>query len=130
MKIIMLSGNDNCGKTTTLSLVYDAINPQPADIIAQKTTFGNPAGTDFECIIRHNGQIVAFFTVGDFSIMLTDAFKKYDGLHCDVLVCACNVKLVRPYQQIQNYPHNIINKTMPRCSSSNMIDRDRILQLL
>jgi ABC-type branched-subunit amino acid transport system ATPase component len=126
----MLSGDSGCGKTTTLNLVYDAINPQPANIIAQKKVLGNPVQKDFECIIRHNGKKVAFFTMGDYSTSLIAAFKEYAGLHCDVLVCACNVKHVRPYQQIQNYPHNIIDKTMPRCSSSNMIDRDRILQLL
>jgi hypothetical protein len=126
----MLSGDDDCGKTTTLNLVYDAINPQPANIIARKTVLGNPVQKDFECIIRHNGQKVAFYTMGDYSTFLTAAFKKYNGLHCDVLVCACNIKYVRPYQQIKNYPHNIINKTMPLCSRSNTTDRNRILRLL
>ena len=130
MEIIMLSGDGECGKSTTLNLVYDSINPQSADIIAEKTTIGNPVNMDFECIIRYKGRTVAFYTMGDYSTDLTGAFKRYNDWPCDVLVCACNIKFTHPYQEIENYMHIVLSKTMPLNNQSNEIDKRRILQLL
>jgi hypothetical protein len=110
MKVIMLSGKKNCGKSTTLNLVYDYINPAMEDIISPKSILGNPKYRDFECIIRYQNKTVAFYTMGDFPDMVCDAITKYDKLNCDILVCACNARFAQPHQQIKNYLHAIIKK--------------------
>lgn len=109
MKIIMLSGNSSCGKTTTLNKVYDYINPTIEDIIIAKSKLGGDP-KDFECVVKYKGITVAFFTMGDFSGYLIKAFEKYDKIQCDFLICACNNHFKRPYQQIKKYPHSIIDK--------------------
>jgi hypothetical protein len=127
----MLSGEGNSGKSTTLNLVYDYINPAEEDIIQPKTILGNPKYRDFECIICSKNKTVAFFTMGDFSIKLCDAIIKYDKLNCDILVLACNTKFVYPYQRIKNYPYVIIDKTVAPASEhdcANKIDMNKILQ--
>jgi energy-coupling factor transporter ATP-binding protein EcfA2 len=108
MKIIMLLGENNCGKSTTLNWVYDCINPASEDIICTKSVLGNPIQKDFECIIRYQNKTVAFFTMGDYSNKVCEAMVKYDKLNCDILVCACNPQFVNPRNRIKNYPHHII----------------------
>jgi hypothetical protein len=110
--------------------VYDSVNPKAGDIIAPKTVLGDPVHKDFECIINCKGRKIAFFTMGDYSGLLIEAFEKYDGLNCDILVCACNKKFSRPYREIQNYQPAIVEKTMPLCNESNETDKNKILKLL
>ena len=129
MEIIILSGKDNCGKTTTLNLIYDSINPPPADIIEEKKSINDPKNKDFECIIRYNGKTVAFYTNGDYKKCLIMAIKEYAKKPCDVLVCASRDNKI-PRQLIKNYPHTIINKTMSLYDALNEIDKNKIMQLL
>jgi hypothetical protein len=110
--------------------VYDSVNPKAGDIIAPKTVLGDPVHKDFECIINSKGKKIAFFTMGDYSGLLIEAFEKYDDLNCDILVCACNKKFSRPYQEIQNYQHTIVKKTMPQYDKLNETDKNEILKLL
>jgi ABC-type proline/glycine betaine transport system ATPase subunit len=124
----MLLGEKNCGKTTTLNLVYDCLNQQQAGIIEKKESINEMK--DFECIIRYKSKKIAFFTMGDFAIRLIKAFEKYADKQCDVLVCACNTKLKLPHWHIKKHPNAIVKKTMPLCCYSNSIDTYKILQLL
>lgn len=107
----MLSGKSNCGKTTTLNNVYDFINPTKENIISAKSKLGGDI-KDFECVIEYNGKTVAFFTMGDYSSFLLKAFEKYDKKQCDFLICACNNRFKRPYQQIKRFTHLTINKKL------------------
>lgn len=111
MKIIMLSGKSNCGKTTTLNKVYEFINPKDENIIRAKSKLGGDI-KDFECLIEYNGRTVAFFTMGDYSSYLLKAFEKYKKKQCDFLICACNNRFKRPYQQIKRFTHLTINKRL------------------
>jgi hypothetical protein len=132
MKVIMLSGRDNCGKSTTLNLLYEEVKPaKDEDIISPKNILGNPKNRDFECIIRYENKTVAFFTMGDYSPPLCSVFTKYNKLNCDILVCACNKKFDTPYERICNYPHVIIDKITTQCVAdheyANNIDKNKIL---
>lgn len=111
MKIIMLLGKSSCGKTTTLNKVYDFINPTEENIIKAKSKLGGDKH-DFECIVKYKDKTIAFFTMGDYSCYLIEAFEKYDKKHCDFLICACNNRFKRPYERIKKYSHSIINKTI------------------
>ena len=121
MKIIMLSGNSSCGKTTTLNKVYEFINPTIENIIKEKSKLGGDP-KDFECIIKYNGKTVAFFTMGDFSSYLIKAFERYDKMQCDFLICACNTHFTRPYQKIKKYSNLIIDKKPSNSLKQNDIE--------
>jgi len=127
----MLSGERSCGKTSTLNMVYNSINPTEGDIIEpRKQLGGNPH--DFECIVCFNERKVAFFTMGDYSCYLLEAFEKYNT-KCDYLICACNTRFVKPYERINNFEHVIIDKriaigrTQEDCNIANNLDKEEII---
>ena len=129
MKIIMLSGKASCGKTTTLNMIYDFINPPEEDIVESK----KKAGNDFECIIIFNNKRIAFFTMGDFSCHLLEAFEKYNT-KCDYLICACNTRFIKPYKKIKNYEHVIIDKSIASSQIEHDIvnnsDKEKIIKII
>jgi hypothetical protein len=133
MKIIMLSGESRCGKTTTLNKVYDFISPTDENIIRAKKQLGGKA-EDFECIIRYIGKTVAFFTMGDYSLYLVEAFEKYNKLSCDFLICACNNRFKKPYQKVTRFSNLIINKkksiSQRDTDTANNFDKDCIINEL
>ena len=135
MKIIMLSGKSGCGKTTTLNKVYDFINPTEENIISAKRKLGGDI-KDFECVIEYNGKTVAFFTMGDYSIFLLKAFEKYEKKQYDFLICACNNRFKKPYQQIKKFTHLTIDKKLSASQQlvdlevANNFDREKILEEL
>ena len=135
MKIIMLSGKSGCGKTTTLNKVYDFINPTEENIISAKSKLGGDI-KDFECVIEYNRKTVAFFTMGDYSSFLLKAFEKYNKKQCDFLICACNNRFKRPYQQIKRFTHLTINKRLSVTQHlvdievANNFDKEKIMEEL
>lgn len=129
MRILMLTGANSCGKSTTLNKVYDQINPQKDDIIEPKQELGDKMQKDFKCIIRYKNKKIAFFTMGDYSTELCGAFVNYEE-SCDILICACNKKFKRPFLNIAKYPHTIVEKTMPLCNKSNEVDMKQLLRFI
>jgi hypothetical protein len=119
MKIIMLSGDTNKGKSTTFNLVYDSLNPKT--IVEPKKLLGNPIYKDFECIIEYEGKRIAFYTMGDFPNYLIEAFEKYK-IKCDCLVCACNTNLENIYKRAETYQHTIIDKTVAKSETQEDLD--------
>jgi hypothetical protein len=119
MKVIMLSGKASCGKTTTIHEVYKSLTGNYHKNWQLKQ--------DFEDIVTYQGKTIAFQSEGDFSCDVIEAMVKYDG-KCDILICACNTRFVRPYQRINNYPHVIVNKTVSpdktiaSCAQANAAD--------
>lgn len=105
----MLSGKSSCGKTTTMNKVSEFINPTNEKIIKAKSKLGADPN-DFECIIKYNEKTVAFYTMGDYSCHLLEAFAKYVKIDVDYLICTCNTRFKRPYRKIKEYPHSIIDK--------------------
>lgn len=116
MIIIALRGDDSCGKTKTLNLVYDRIIAAGGKSTNKVQLGGDPS--DFEDIVRFKGLKVAFFTMGDYAYATIGAIRKYDGLQVDVLVIASNIKFVRPIALIITYSHNLVIKTMATPSST------------
>ena len=93
MKIILLSGKPNTGKSTTFNLLYDKLTQNGTkNIVVDKTVVGNPASKDFECVVKYNNKKnninVAIFTMGDYSKAFIDVLIKY--ANCDILVLAYN----------------------------------------
>jgi broad-specificity NMP kinase len=89
MKIILLSGAPNCGKTTTLNLVYDQMTSGMPSLPTKTRIGENPM--DFECEFDYKEKRVAIFTVGDYLYSITkpnlrEAVIKYSRV--DVLILA------------------------------------------
>jgi hypothetical protein len=87
MKIILLSGKPETGKSTTFNLLYDKLTQNgKRNIVSEKKELGNPIDKDFECVVKYRGKTVALYSMGDFDLKCIEAIVKY--AHCDVLVLA------------------------------------------
>jgi hypothetical protein len=120
MKVIMLLGPSNKGKTTTMNLLYDELARYEENIVCPKSQLGgNPK--DFECILKYDGKLVALYSMGDFSTCIIPAISAYEEKKCDVLVYTCNDKFTRPKERIKKYPGSVI---IPKSIGDNCEDRD------
>lgn len=113
MKIIVLQGMPNTGKTRTLNLVSDLLL-QSVGISTNRQVIGNPVQNDFSDIILWNNLKIAFFTMGDYSTYLANAIYDYNNQNCDVMVCALstNTAKVRANNALNNFNAIRINKTI------------------
>ena len=121
MDIIVIVGPSSCGKTTTLNLVYAKLLNGGA-LSTNKKTEGNPRQNDFSDILNWRDKRIAFFTMGDFSGHLIDAIKYYSEENCDLLVCACNDRFVKPFWEFEK--HNTITKNKQRNTDDNALAQD------
>jgi len=144
MKILMLYGPSHSGKTTTINMVYDALIAQNA--IPKKprpfpkaVNIQDYKGKDFEAVLECNakgGTIkVALFSMGDIAYEVVHAMSFYEGMGCDVLVCACNDRFNVPTKRLQNRYKNVyppIIKTVNRLGQINVNQQDvtRIIQMI
>ncbi len=111
MRIIALRGDDSCGKTTTLNIVYERMRNNGGEPTYKKTE-GNPVYNDFSDIVDYKGLKIAFFTMGDYSKVTTRIIKEYEVLNVDVLILASNIKFVNPIKLIETYERELIKKTI------------------
>jgi hypothetical protein len=89
MKIIMLHGEQNRGKTAVLHLFHEILiaaggKPSCVERIGAKNQ------RDFSDTVNYKNKKIAVFTMGDLEKPLRDAIQHYSAAGCDVLVCACN----------------------------------------
>lgn len=113
MRIIVLQGTRNTGKTITLNIVYDIVL-QNGGVSSNRQVIGNPTQNDFSDIVLRGNQRIAFFTMGDYSTYLANAIYEYDRQNCDVLVCAIstNTPKVRANNALNQFTTTRINKTV------------------
>lgn len=135
MRIIVLQGMPNTGKTITLNLVYDMLVPNGGGISTNRQTLGGDP-RDFSDIVVRGTQRIAFFTMGDYSTYLANAIYDYDRQGCDVLVCALstNNAKVRANNALNQFNTTRINKTIaPNATAdlaTNTADAQTIFNLI
>ena len=84
MKIIVIKGNQNSGKTTSIRLVYDILLYLGAEIdIARK--YGK-THIDFDTELIYNGKRIAISSAGDVLKNIHKTVSDRDG--CDILITA------------------------------------------
>lgn len=113
MKIVILHGKHNCGKTTTFNLLYDELIARGAEIIVPKKDL--PARKDFECILKYKEKKVALFSLGDYMFAIGNAVGYYTKADCDVLIVAHSLKTPihkNVLFKTRKYPFAIINKEL------------------
>jgi hypothetical protein len=125
----MLKGISNSGKTTTLNLVYENLLKNGWTSTNKKPLGGYPK--DFEDIVLDKEEKqIAFYTMGDYSLLIGRAMDFYSQLKVDILVCAANDCYIRPFQHC----HEIIEKTISDETISeqnaNNKDAEKILILI
>ncbi len=119
MKLIVLRGNPNQGKTTTLRLVYDILLYLGAQIVVPRSQGRNT--DDFKTVLDYGGKRVAISSAGD---LLYDVGEKIDEFagrgDIDVLISAS-----RPFSsldaRIGSY-HPIYRDKLPKSDSNNIED--------
>lgn len=127
MKIVLLSGKPNTGKTTTLNLVYNSLLSSSAHILQPRSILGsNP--NDFECILSYTGKVVAIYSAGDLISDCYSAIVKY--CYCDTLVLAYSDKFSNSLAQLVSAcpMHVVINKSHGNPSTNNINDCSLVIQ--
>ncbi len=109
MDIVALVGPSSCGKSSSLNIAYSQFL-QLGGISTDKQTLGDIRQNDFSDIVLWEGKVIAFFSMGDYSKPLIIAIRAYSVQNVDVLICACNNKLVRPLWEFDNHNTQRVNK--------------------
>lgn len=95
MRLIILSGEDNCGKTTTLNSLANKIKIGGL-YLKEKIPKGNPQQKDFDYVFYKNpdysGKPIIISTWGDYPQLLQECCEKYND--AELIVCACNMKFM------------------------------------
>jgi Ni2+-binding GTPase involved in maturation of urease and hydrogenase len=140
MRVIILRGNGDSGKSTTLNLVYDELTTSRyTSSISYKNTIGNPINKDFEAeVILTDKRVIGFYTMGDYDVKyIISAIKNFQISKVDVLIIASNSNLFKHFDfVICNFPYNIVNKTVSNSPNGtnnvmcNLQDCGTILSLL
>lgn len=135
MRIIALRGEGNCGKTTTLNIVYDQMTTVDGWRPTDRRQVGGDRN-DFSDILELNGRKVAFYTMGDYSNASIKAIRHYQNLGVEILIMAINSRFVRPIRLIRQFEHANVEKTVanPKNTQNNLganeTDTSRILDLI
>ncbi|MCI3939371.1 hypothetical protein MQX03_19525 [Chryseobacterium aahli] len=124
MRVIILRGAGDSGKSTTLNLVFEElISSRYTRTISYQTPIGNPINRDFEAeVILTDNRIIAFYTMGDYDKKyIVKAIEEFRNKKIDVLIMASNQNLNTHFDfVVNNFPHIIVNKTV----SNPVIDTD------
>lgn len=114
MRIIVLQGMPNTGKTITLNLVYDLIvRPNGIGISTNRQPLGSDPN-DFSDIVTRGNQRIDFYTMGDYSNHLANAIYDYSRQNCEMMVCALSINTpkVRANNALNQFNTTRINKTI------------------
>lgn len=126
MRVIILRGSGNSGKSTTLNLVFDELtSSRYIREISYQRSIGNHINRDFEAeVILTDHRIIAFYTMGDYDKKyIVKAIEGFRDKKIDVLIMASNHNLNTHFDfVVSNFPHTIVNKTVsdPVVDSSNL----------
>ena len=86
MRLIILSGANNTGKTTILKNLYSSLVSNGGKLIGKPFEVQNPPHNDQEIIIEYCNKRLVICTLGDYSNNLEDHCQKYSSY--DMVICA------------------------------------------
>ena len=105
MKLVMLHGSHNCGKTTVLqNLLNHLIDLGATEIVPRRKLIWEG---DFECLIEYSGKRIAFSSFGDYLFPIIRAIGYFDALQADVLIIASSKNSVQHWTMDRRYPDNV-----------------------
>jgi hypothetical protein len=125
MRIIVLEGLSNRGKTSTIWHVRDLLLNNMAIENSIHVYGTNPTYyvDDFLSIFDYNGKKVGVFSMGDNSTILAQEIYNFASQNCDVVVCALSTGTpkVRANKAINNFPNQRIPKTISPNASAELV---------
>ncbi len=134
MRIIVLTGISNSGKTTTLNLLYSMLVPNIAQSHNNRVVLGNPVQNDFSETITYHNETVEFFTMGDYPKKLELAIRDAFYRNIDIFICACSGLSPVLINELQKHRTAFINKTVSIINTQqnifNTADAQTIFSLL
>jgi hypothetical protein len=86
MRIIVLEGPHNTGKTSTLNILFHDVLASGGVFSPRLPLGGDP--NDFTSEGNYLGQRVAIYTMGDYSSYLNAAIYDFNSRGIDLLICA------------------------------------------
>lgn len=119
MRIIVLEGLHNSGKTATLNILfYDML--ASGDIFSHRTPLGGDPN-DFSTEGDFLGQKIAIYTMGDLSSPLRAAVYDYASKGIDILICALSNNFSMSWAN--SAINHFTNVRHPKTSSSTLTNR-------
>jgi DNA polymerase III delta prime subunit len=127
MKIIMLNGYSNTGKTTTINLVAKELLEQGATIIKGAIKTGN---IDGQYILQYNGLKIGIVTAGDYGREGIYNIGYYHGVGVDILIIANSSKVnVIEIAKEKGSPFLEVNKKVADDTDNNRA-KEEIIKLI
>jgi hypothetical protein len=96
MKIIMLTGESNKGKTAVLTFVHEILATDGAKPTCFKRAW-DKYERDFSDVLEYREKKIKIFTTGD---ELKKIKEVLNYTECDFLICACNNKFLEPLENV------------------------------
>jgi len=126
MKIIMLTGDSDRGKTASLHFVLEILVAYGAEIIFFKHV-GFDYQRDFSSKLKYREKTIRIFTMGDSEKPIRKAlsYKKYD-----FLICACNNEHEKLFEQATHRVEKSVAEVNACMLAANWYDASRIIELL
>jgi tRNA uridine 5-carbamoylmethylation protein Kti12 len=133
MKIILLSGKPNSGKTTALNMLEKELKDDNGAIdITANYDYGEDSFEEFDCVFFYKGKTVAIRVDGDTYQCCIDAIVRY--AICDVLVLTYSDNFSYSLEELvkkhaSQCDHKIVKK-LKACDSDNKKVCTEIIALL
>lgn len=90
MDIIVLTGNSNTGKTTTLNLLFEKMsNLNNVEILKKNEIEGN---NDFSAILKCGPKKIGIISYGDYIDDFIKVFDSFEKEQLDILICSSRNK--------------------------------------
>jgi hypothetical protein len=119
MRIIVLEGMPNKGKTHTMWLLRDILTSLAiGGVSTALTIYGSgivSPKNDFEdIIINYKSLKIGIYSQGDYSNYLASEIRKFEKLGCDVLVCtlSLNTLKINANKAINRFSNTRVPKTV------------------
>lgn len=112
MRIIVLQGLPDKGKTTTINLVWDLLRNNGGTSTNRQPYGGDP--NDFIDTVLWNNLKIGILSMGDLSTPIANEVRNFNNQKCDVVVCALstNTAKVRANNALNKFNALRINKTI------------------
>lgn len=131
MKIILLSGKSNCGKTRAMNMVYDEMKKVSKELMPKKQVGGNV--DDFETVMLYNNKNIALFSMGDILKEIIHAIKKYMemDIKIDVLVICCRTEFLGEVKEKYGiYVIKVIEKSRKRGKNKHIESEEKCREII
>lgn len=112
MRIIVLQGLSNQGKTSTINILYNMILDH-GGVSTNRCTYGGDVN-DFIDTVLYKNQKIGILSMGDMSTPIAKEIWNFNNIKCDLVICALstNTTKVRANNALNHFNAHRVNKTI------------------